>query len=132
MQIYTPESIWLPRVSSDKISQAMWKKTPFKGYVYFSFGLNLILIVAILVLRDLLPPVVPLFYGLPIGTDQLISTTTLVVAPIAGLVITLTNVFISNLLSDGFLRRSLIISSGFVSLLLAITVIKIVLLVGFF
>lgn len=110
----------------------MWKNVPLKGGVYFSTALNLILIILVLGLKGFLPPVVPLFYGLPSGTDQLVSSIFLVVAPVSSLIITLINILISNLIKDIFLKRALIISSVFVSLLFAITLVKIVLLVGFF
>jgi hypothetical protein len=110
----------------------MWKNVPYKGCVYFSVGVNLVLIVLILVLKGFLPPVVPLFYGLPAGAEQLTPSLGLILAPIAGLIITGINIFVSNLTHDVFLRKALIISSAFISLLLAIAVSKIILLVGLF
>jgi hypothetical protein len=115
----------------------MWKNlpysyVPYKSFVYLSVFLNIVSVVIILVLKGFLPPVVPLFYGLPTGNEQLVPTLGLLWAPLAGLVITLINIFVSILNQDDFLKKSLIISSAFISLLLTITVIKIVLLVGFF
>jgi hypothetical protein len=110
----------------------MWKKLPLKGCIYFSIVINLISVVVIIALRSLLPPVVPLFYGLPSGAEQLTPTLGLVLAPATGLVITILNLFLTNLTSDIFLKKTLIISGAFISLLLAITVTKIFLLVGFF
>lgn len=132
MQTFTPGSIWPPRISSDRIKPEMWKTIPFKGCVYFAFGLNLILSVLIFTLKGFLPPVVPLFYGLPVGADQLVPSLALVIAPVTGLIITLINIFIVNLTRDNLLKKALIISGTFVSTLLAITVVKIILLVGFF
>jgi hypothetical protein len=110
----------------------MWKNLPYKGCIYFSIILNAVSVIFILVLKRILPPVVPLFYGLPAGADQLTSNLGLLLAPATGFAITAVNVFISNMTRDIFLRRALIISSAFASILLAITVIKIVFLVGFF
>jgi hypothetical protein len=110
----------------------MWKNIPFKGSVYFSVVLNLLLIFFVLIIREFLPPVVPFFYGLPSGMEQLTPSLFLIAAPVVGLFITSTNILISNFIKDTFLIKALIISSSFVSLLLAITVVKIVLLVGFF
>ena len=105
---------------------------PYKGWVYFSVGLNAVSVIFIFALKGLLPPVVPLFYGLPAGSEQLAPTLGLVLAPAVGLIITTINIFISHLTQDSFLKKTLIIASALVSLLLSITVLKIVLLVGFF
>ena len=110
----------------------MWKDLPYKGCVYFSLVLNVLLIGIILILKGFLPPIVPLFYGLPDGSEQLIPYFGLILAPTIGLVITFVNIFVSNTIRDIFLKKALVISSAFISLLLAITTVKIVLLVGFF
>ena len=110
----------------------MWKNLPYKSFVYFSLTLNLILEILIFVVKSHLPPLVPLLYGLPSGVEQLTPTDLLFVVPISGIVITIINVLASNLTKDLFLKKILIISSSFVSLLLSITVVKIILLVGFF
>lgn len=110
----------------------MWKDLPYKGCVYFSLILNALSLIFILISRGFLPPVVPLFYGLPSGADQLTPGLGLVVAPVTGIAMTFINIFVGDLTRDIFLKKTLIISSAFVALLLSIAVIKIVLLVGFF
>ncbi len=110
----------------------MWKKIPYRGCIYASVFLNTVSAIAIFALKGFLPPVVPLFYGLPTGAEQLTPTLGLLLVPAVGLIITFINVFVSVISKDDFLKKSLIISSVFISLLLTITVIKIVLLVGFF
>jgi len=110
----------------------MLKNLPFKGYVYFSIVSNILIVTLIIAIKSFLPPVVPLFYGLPVGSDQLIPSIGLTIAPIAGLTIALINIFLSNLTRDTFLKKTLIVSSAFISLLVAIAVIKIILLVWFF
>lgn len=110
----------------------MFKNLPYKEYVYFSLVLNIVSIILILILKGILPPVVPLFYGLPAGAMQLSPTVALILIPTAGVVITLINIFISRLTKDAFLKKTLIISSAFISFLLSIAVFKIIFLVGFF
>jgi len=110
----------------------MWKNLPYRGCIYFSIIIDFISIVLILVLKSILPPVVPLFYGLPSGAEQLTPVLGLILAPASGLVITALNLFMSSLTQDIFLKKTLVTSSAFISLLLAITVTKIFLLVGFF
>jgi hypothetical protein len=110
----------------------MWKGLPYKGCIYFSLALNVLLIGLILILKGFLPPIVPLFYGLPDGSEQLIPYFGLILGPIIGIIITVINMLISNTIRDIFLKKALVISSAFISLLLAITIIKIVLLIGLF
>lgn len=110
----------------------MWKNIPLKGYVYASFGLNLIVVAAIFGLKSFLPPVLPLFYGLATGTNQLTHTYGLLIAPATGLLITLLNICLTIITKDQFFKKTLIISAMFVSILITITVLKIILLVGFF
>jgi hypothetical protein len=110
----------------------MWKKIPYRGCVYLSVFLNVVSALIVFALKGYLPPVVPLFYGLPTGAEQLTPMLGLFLVPVVGLIITAINVLVSIFSKDDFLKKSLIISSVFISLLLTVTVIKIVLLVGFF
>jgi hypothetical protein len=110
----------------------MWKNLPYKNCIYFSIAINLLSAILILVLKGLLPPVVPFFYGLPDGIEQLVPSLGLIIAPAIGLVITAINIFLCRIIHEVFLKKVLIISTAFISLLLVITNIKIVLLVGFF
>lgn len=110
----------------------MWKDLPYRNCVYLSIAINLLSVVFILILTRFLPPVVPLFYGLPEGIEQLTPSLGLILAPTVGLVITAINVFLCSRTREVFLKKALIISSAFISLLLTITIVKIILLVGFF
>ena len=110
----------------------MWKNLPYKGCLYFSFTLNIVTIIAIVLLRGFLPPVVPLFYGLPGGVEQLVPNLEIVIAPSLGILITMINITVSNIVSNIFVKKMLVISSATSSLLLTFTVVKIILLVGFF
>ena len=108
------------------------EKLTIQRLCLFLASLNVLLIGIILILKGFLPPIVPLFYGLPDGVEQLTPYFGLILAPAIGLVIPFVNIFISNTIRDIFLKKALVISSAFISLLLAITIIKIVLLVGLF
>lgn len=110
----------------------MWKGLPFKEIVYLSLVINIVIAVFIVAFRSFLPPVSPLLYGLPTGADQLVPSLWLLVAPASGLCITILNSILAGLTKESFIKKSLIISSGFVTLLLAITTVKIILLIGFF
>jgi hypothetical protein len=110
----------------------MLKKLPLKSALYLAVGLNIGSLAVIMLLKDWLPPVVPLFYGLPNGESQLVSVYGLLLVPGGLLVITLTNTLMAIYVKDLFFKKSLIVTSAFVSALGAVTIIKIILLVGFF
>lgn len=112
--------------------QKYWKETPFKGYFYAALIINFILIAMPFALKDFLPPLLPLFYQRPVGESQLISTFGLAIAPGISLVITITNTILSFTTKDIFLKKMLAVVALIVSILTAITIIKIVFLVGFF
>lgn len=105
---------------------------PIKSVIYASFAINLVCALLILSVKNFLPPVVPLFYGLPSGSEQLAPSMWLFILPAASTLITFTNFLIASGIKDLYLKKALIISSVFVAILNAITVIKIILLVGFF
>lgn len=108
------------------------KNTVLRGYFLTAFILSFVSIATILIIRSFLPPVVPLFYGKPVGSDQLAPNLYLLVVPFASLLISTTNVFVSNSVTDEFTKRVLAISSFIVSFMATVTIVKIILLVGFF
>ena len=112
--------------------QKIFTRTPFAGYFYISFTLNTLTILAILAVKNYLPPVVPLFYGVATGTDQLTSTLGLLIAPLASIVITSINLLLCQRVEDHFLKRILAASAILISFLTTITILKIIFLVGFF
>ncbi|MGA2910430.1 MAG: hypothetical protein ABSE04_01330 [Candidatus Microgenomates bacterium] len=110
----------------------MWKKIVFNNYFLAAFILNAISLLVPIVLRSFLPPVVPLFYGRPVGEGQLTTSLGLVIAPAVSILITIINLFLNLWTKDVFLKRVLAASALVISVVTVITVIKIVLLVGFF
>jgi hypothetical protein len=109
----------------------MLKKLPLKGFIYSALALNLLTALSVLLAKGNLPPVVPLFYGKPVGGEQLIATLGLMIAPLIVTAVTAINIFLASRINDDFIKRVLSIASFFVSALSAITVVKIILLVGF-
>lgn len=110
----------------------LWGKVVLKNYALAGISLSLLSAILILAFKRNLPPQVPLFYGLPVGESQLVSSWGFLISPTAAFVITIVNIFISSLVSDNFYKRVLIISSFFISILVIITTLKIIFLVGFF
>ena len=111
---------------------SIWKEVPLKNYVYLALGANVLTLLFILLIKNFLPPEVPLFYGNAVGESQLVETFLLIIAPAVAILILCLNVFLSTVVGEPFLKKVLIISSFFVSMLTSITVFKIIFLVGFF
>lgn len=111
---------------------SFWKDLPFKGYLYASLALNILTFLAIFLAKSFLPPVVPLFYGRPEGAGQLVASLGLLIAPLTALAITLLNMVLGGVIKQTFIQKVLIVSTFLISVLTAITVFKIVFLVGMF
>ena len=109
-----------------------WKNIPFKGLLYFSVVINVASAALIIGLIKLLPPIIPVLYGLPTGESQLLPTLGLFIVPTVALAITIANFFVGYMVKDKFSLKILIAVSTLASILSTITVVKIVLLVGFF
>jgi hypothetical protein len=107
------------------------KKLPLRSFGVSAIALDIITVICIVLLSSKLPPVVPLLYGRPIGAAQLVPGIGLVIAPVAAMCISIINIFIAYRIKDDFSKRIFVVSSFFISVLVAITVIKIILLVGF-
>jgi hypothetical protein len=110
----------------------MWKKVPYRNYFLVAIIINIVVFLSIIFLKSFLPPLAPLFYGRPMGEVQLTTTLGLLIAPGVSLLITVLNLLFSLWIKDGFLKKLLAISTVVISVLAAITIIKIILLVGFF
>ena len=121
----------LSQGEGDKIERiCMEKSIPSLTIIFFV--LNLAIIFAIVLIKDFLPPVVPLFYGLPTGEEQLVASMFLTLPAIIASLITIINTVLIKLIPDDFLHKILlgiIITSFSLS---TITIVKIVTLVGSF
>ena len=109
----------------------MLKKLPLRSYVYSALALDLVTLLTVFLVKGNLPPVVPLFYGRPVGSGQLISAYGLLIAPITAAAVTAINIYLASFIKDEFIKKIFSVASFFVSVLTTITIIKIVLLVGF-
>lgn len=123
----------MPQLSNIvQLAYCMWKKITFNNYFLVAAVLNLLSLLAPVVLRAFLPPIVPLFYGRPTGEGQLISTLGLMIAPATALLITAINLLLNLWTKDDFLKKILAVAALIISIVTTITVIKVILLVGFF
>lgn len=104
----------------------------FKKTVIICLIINLLAIIIVVILRKNLPPVIPLFYGLPVSEEQLTSSLGLIIPGIVSLVLITINYFLAQSAKDEFIEKiltGLIISTTALSL---IAVIKTIMLVGSF
>lgn len=104
----------------------------FRKLYIAALVLGAVSIIGIVLTKSLLPPVVPLFYGKPVGAEQLAKQMFMIMVPGVSILISIVNIFISKTLEDEFLKKILAISSFVIALMSMITITKIILLVGFF
>lgn len=92
--------------------------------------LSLLITLFILIYAKFLPPKLPLFYSLPWGEKQLVSTSQLLIIPAIITLVTFFNLIISWQLhpSQSFFKKILLFSSVLASLILTITFLKIILI----
>lgn len=105
-------------------------KLPNRNLSLGVFLVNLLTLLAVFLLRGRIPPVVPLFYGRAYGVEQLAPMSSLAFPPIAALLISALNIFLSIPLKDDFLRKVLLAGAIVITTLSTITIVKIILLVG--
>jgi hypothetical protein len=94
--------------------------------------INLLLILLILLIRNNLPPQVPLYYGRPFGAEQLADKYSLIIPPLFSMFVIFINIALIQLLKDNFLRYVLFTMTIVTTCLSAITVLKIIFIVGSF
>lgn len=105
---------------------------PFRSYFVVFLGLNLAVIILVLSLQSKLPPVVPLFYGLPTGEEQLVPKMFLITPLLIAIAITIANIFILKITKEAFIQKVFVGLTLAVTLLAIITTVKIFFLVASF
>lgn len=113
--------------SKEKIKEA---KIPFKNGVKIILILNTIVIFLVLLLLKLLPPQIPLFYGLAEGEEQLASDWMLILPCLVSLTIIIINLVIALNLKDEFFKKILVLTGITAGIFAIVTVVKIFFLVG--
>ena len=103
---------------------------PYKEYFWGCVVINILVIFLTIFLHAFLPPVVPLFYGLAQGEEQLASSWLLGLPALISLVVIILNVVLSLQIKDEFLQKLIVIFGLGTTLFSTVTIVKIVLLVG--
>ncbi len=106
-------------------------KILFIKFVYLALSFSVINIIIVAVMQKSLPPELPLFYGYTESEQQLSTPFGLLVPGTISLIITLINAVLSVSISSDFLKKALNVTSFLISLLLLITVLKIIFLVSY-
>ncbi|KKQ96943.1 MAG: hypothetical protein UT24_C0002G0050 [Candidatus Woesebacteria bacterium GW2011_GWB1_39_12] len=105
---------------------------PLTRYVYSSLIISVLAILIVVSSQKNLPPQTPLFYGAPVGEEQLTTSIGLVIPGMVSLIMTGINTLITLFLENQFLQKSLILSSLAISVFSFVTTVRIILLVGSF
>ena len=105
-------------------------KTPINQGLIIMVVLNLLIIALVLLLQKLLPPEVPLYFGLPEGEQQLVGSHFLIIPSTLSLFLVIVNTLISLVIKNDFLIKVLTVASYATTFFSAIATIKIFLLVG--
>ena len=82
-----------------------FQRTPLVKLLRLSFILSLVNIVVVLLIKNFLPPQIPLYYGLAEGQEQLSGTLGLVVPGILSLSLTSVNTIIMFFVKDNFIKH---------------------------
>ena len=99
---------------------------------YITLTTSLLMIIAVLLIFNYLPPEVPFLYGNIQGQEQLVPKLFLIIGPIGSIFISFLNNYISKKVDDELYKKALSATSILVNIMVAITLTKIIFLVGLF
>ena len=108
----------------------IFEKMPLKNLFLVSIVINLVFILLGLFANLILPPEIPLFYGLPKNSEQLTRSIFIVLPSLVSLVMTLVNITISVKVDSQYLKRVMAFASTGITILSIIATYKIIFLVG--
>jgi len=106
--------------------------THLKKIFVISFSIGILSILSALIAQSFLPPQIPLYYGLPVGEEQLSSSLNLVVPGVVSLLILVINFILVKITKEDFLKKVLAAVALIASFFAIITTFKIIFLVGSF
>mgnify|MGYP000986553723 CR=1 FL=1 len=108
------------------------KKLPFLTYIYAASIINILIIGTTFLIQNLLPPEIPLYYGLAEGQEQIAKSIFLFVPNSISLLILIINSAIASYIKQDYYKKILIVAGLISTFFASITVFKIVFLVGSF
>ncbi len=108
----------------------LYQKIALPGYLIMIFIINIAIIFFILLTKNKLPPVVPLFYGVAYGTERLAPVNYLILPSLLSITVIFVNSLLSIFIDDIFLKKTLSLAALAITVFSSITTFKIMLLVG--
>ena len=98
-------------------------KHMFEKIVIACTVINIITIIFVILLQKNIPPIIPLFYGLPVSDGELTTSLGLTIPPISVLILIVVNWAIAKITKDEFIKK---IFAGLIISLTAFSVIAVV------
>jgi len=119
---------WLSKLSYQKNIEN--KKVPFTKQIIYCLVINLVMITLAILSIFMLPPEIPLLYGLPEGNDQLVKSWAIVIPNLTSLIIVFVNSILAMRTKDEYLKKVVILTGFTATFFAIITVLKIFFLIG--
>lgn len=107
-------------------------RLPYAKTVFAFCALNIVLVILVFLIKNRLPPVVPIYFGLPSGSEQLGPPESLALLPLASLIIAIINALISTFTKDEFLQKVVIGVIAATTVLSSFAYLRVFFLVGNF
>jgi len=105
-------------------------KQPLSKMFLFSIFASLVTIFVGFIAQFILPPEIPLLYGLPLTSEQIVPSIFITIPSAIALLFTVANILISISLHDNYLKKSLAFTSLIITVLSLVATFKIIFLVG--
>lgn len=107
-----------------------FEKLPLFNLIIILIIINLIILVIGLISKLILPPQIPIFFGLP-QTEEQLGPSILIIMPTAiCLAFILINTYVATKIENNYIKKALVFGSLAITLLSTIAILKIIFLVG--
>lgn len=116
--------------TNTKIQDTIEKAIPTPKVLYFSVFLALTSLFVVWISQKVLPPEIPLLYGLPEGEDQITNSAGLMIPNLIAIASIVVNATLAFFLEDKFVKTVLIYAGLAIVIFSTITTVKIIFLVG--
>lgn len=107
-----------------------FEKLPLKGTFVASIITSAVTILLSFIAQIILPPQIPLYYGLPQTVGQLAPSYLIILPSLLAIVMTIINIILSINSHSSHIKKTLAFASILISVLATITTFKIIFLVG--
>jgi len=107
-----------------------FEKLPLKNLIIFSLATNLLFLLIAGLSTFILPPEIPLFYGLPKTSEQLVKSFLITIPSLITFILTIINSVIAINIEGQYLKKALAFVTILLTVLNIVTTYKIIALVG--